>query len=924
MTPQESGNVTESDQEALRRTGALLTSGDDPVVLLLAGAAGTGKSELVRRLLSLPEPAAAPRLELRCTRHDLVALVAPDGDRDGDRDGAGAADPGGASALTRLAALARGTGRRLLVVDDVHLANEPVAAVLRDLLERPSAGLSVVLAHRPEELPHPGLPLREPVGYPAELTVLHQELGPRDEEWTCRAALAALGADRVGPDLVARLHRLSGGVAQVVADLLRILAAGGLDDRRRRTAADVDAAGVPPRLADLVLGRAARLTGAARELAHAAAVLDEPASLRELARTAGLPPAEAAPALTAALAAAVVQQLAADRYGFAVPLAARALAARIPGPERARLHRAAGEVLAGRQPVPWARVAEHRRDSGHFGGWARAVERAASGCAQRGEHQRAVRLLEEALGHPSLPAQARVRLAPLLANSAVVGLRSDQTVGVLRHIVEDRELPAEVRGRVRLDLGLLLANQLGLAVEGRAEMERAVEELGDQPALTARVMSSLAIPYWPTASFGHCMSWLRRAQRAAEDSGDETVKLAVAANTVSVLLGIGDPDAWRLLDELPRDGIDPADSQHVARGLCNCADAAVLLGHYDRAAKLLEEGLYHSARSGASYQEQTGHGTGLLLDWSTGRWAGLAGRCEAHVAESGQMPMIAEDARVVLGQLALARGDWTQMGQWLDGEGIPAPAQGSVPLVAAASGARIRLALARDDVPGAAKEAAEAWARMRKSEVWVWAAELAPWAVEATVRHTGATDAHEMVTEFAAGLEGRDAPSARIALLWCQALLAEADGEPATAVDLLGRAGERYAELGRPYQRALTAEARFRCAHAAEDGGLTPDTDQLTEAVETFVELGAIWDASRARALLRAHRPERGRRSPGRPGYGDRLSPREREVAELAAAGLTNREIGATLHLSPRTVEQHVARAMRKLGIQSRQDLVPD
>lgn len=51
------------------------------------------------------------------------------------------------------------------------------------------------------------------------------------------------------------------------------------------------------------------------------------------------------------------------------------------------------------------------------------------------------------------------------------------------------------------------------------------------------------------------------------------------------------------------------------------------------------------------------------------------------------------------------------------------------------------------------------------------------------------------------------------------------------------------------------------------------------------------------------------------------MSPREGEVAELAATGLTNREIAATLYLSPRTVEQHVARAMRKLGIASRQGL---
>ncbi|SCF68281.1 regulatory protein, luxR family, partial [Streptomyces sp. Ncost-T6T-2b] len=51
------------------------------------------------------------------------------------------------------------------------------------------------------------------------------------------------------------------------------------------------------------------------------------------------------------------------------------------------------------------------------------------------------------------------------------------------------------------------------------------------------------------------------------------------------------------------------------------------------------------------------------------------------------------------------------------------------------------------------------------------------------------------------------------------------------------------------------------------------------------------------------------------------LSPREAEVAQLASSGLTNREIAATLHLSPRTVEQHIAGAMRKTGALSRRDL---
>ncbi len=61
----------------------------------------------------------------------------------------------------------------------------------------------------------------------------------------------------------------------------------------------------------------------------------------------------------------------------------------------------------------------------------------------------------------------------------------------------------------------------------------------------------------------------------------------------------------------------------------------------------------------------------------------------------------------------------------------------------------------------------------------------------------------------------------------------------------------------------------------------------------------------------------------GRRAYGDELLPREREVAELAARGPTGRDIAERLFLSPRTVGDHVSRAIRKLQGSSRRELGP-
>ncbi|WP_143667419.1 helix-turn-helix transcriptional regulator, partial [Streptomyces sp. ms184] len=113
-------------------------------------------------------------------------------------------------------------------------------------------------------------------------------------------------------------------------------------------------------------------------------------------------------------------------------------------------------------------------------------------------------------------------------------------------------------------------------------------------------------------------------------------------------------------------------------------------------------------------------------------------------------------------------------------------------------------------------------------------------------------------------------------------------------------------------------------ASAGPEGPPNPTASAIAElesCAQHFTDLGAVWDATRARALLRTRQPAKKGRPPGRPSHSDQLSPREAEVAQLASSGLTNREIAATLHLSPRTVEQHIAGAMRKTGALSRRDL---
>ena len=92
----------------------------------------------------------------------------------------------------------------------------------------------------------------------------------------------------------------------------------------------------------------------------------------------------------------------------------------------------------------------------------------------------------------------------------------------------------------------------------------------------------------------------------------------------------------------------------------------------------------------------------------------------------------------------------------------------------------------------------------------------------------------------------------------------------------------------------------------------------LRAARESFDALGAAPWSERTRQELRAS----GEASHHRPvGVRERLSPQELQIAQMAAEGLSNREIGQRLYLSHRTVGSHLYRIFPKLGITARAQL---
>lgn len=115
--------------------------------------------------------------------------------------------------------------------------------------------------------------------------------------------------------------------------------------------------------------------------------------------------------------------------------------------------------------------------------------------------------------------------------------------------------------------------------------------------------------------------------------------------------------------------------------------------------------------------------------------------------------------------------------------------------------------------------------------------------------------------------------------------------------------------------------ARVQLVYGERLRRLRPPTESrvhLTAALEAFERLGARPWADRAAKELRAT----GQTKPRRVEFPkEKLTPQEREIAMLAASGLSNKQIGQRLFLSHRTVAAHLYRAFPKLGVTSRAGL---
>ncbi|MFG3533201.1 AAA family ATPase [Streptomyces sp. NPDC047917] len=918
-----------------------------PSLALVEGEAGIGKSRLVRELLAAPPVAGRRTLVGQCEQLQEPLPLSPllDAFRQVGSTLAGAevlnpvlgalaplvpeiaaqlpqpppalADQGAERHRVFRAAVALldELSPLVLVLEDVHWADTVTFDFLAFLAAHLPPCLTVILTARTET---GRLPIREALARAPSGAARIVGLSPLNRPEVAQLASRILHS-APSPEVADRLYERTGGIPFVVEEVLRTLMEGSVTRAIPARPEALDDLAVPAVLRDVIVQRLLTLDDDARQILNSAAVLGLVTDDRLLAEVTERGAGEIARSLASAQAVGLLHEEGGHSC-FRHALAQQVVYESVPAAERRWLHlRIARALESGVGTSTAVKLAHHYRLAGRHQEFVVHAEAAAEAALAHGNDATAARFLLEALGAEGVPQTDRVRLALKLGRAAVDGLAHAEALPIVEGLLVTEQLPAAVRGELRFAHGRLL-RQSGDARAGYLEIDSAIEDLAGEPALLGRALAVLAAP--ETVTDRHMCEHVARCDEAAAAalrSGDRSVDVAVRITRAGLMLEQGQPESWPLIDDLLGGDDLRTSFRERVRACLNWAQAALHVGRLDRAEALLAEARRVSEQADYLRLAEVVDLVAAAVDHAAGRWDGLIDRVRRMGGADATFGAATLDSRLLHGSLLAAIGPAEEAAARFSEVIAVAERVGAVwPLIAART-AMARLLLTMDDVDGATDHARAAVADVRAKGNWVWGAAPVVCLVEALTARGPGNEAAELVDEFAAGLDGTDAPRAQAALLTTRGALASAHDRPDEAEALLGSARRVLMVAGLRYDEAQAAE---RLGQLRSERGEVRDGLDLEAALRLYGAMAASRDIARICRSMRQFGvpipyPWRG----GRRSLGQTLSPKEHRVAALAAAGKTNQEIATELFLSRRTVESHVSSALRKLGCGSRKDL---
>ena len=890
---------------------------DGPASLTLTGEAGIGKTAIWAQALLDAEAAGVAVRACRCSQSDAPLSFAGLGDLLDGLDPSeltalpavqqealsaallvsddGGREPGsrvvGVALLGVLRALAR-SGPVLLAVDDVQWLDASSSGVLSFALRRlDREPVRLITSFRTGTVGN----VASDLGVPGERLVV----GPVSVGIMQRIVQTRLSQTLARPTLT-RLHRATGGNPMMCLEMARAL------QRRGTVLSASDPLPVP---ADLRVLVTERLRGLA------------PQTLEALLMTAAL----AQPTVTA-VAAAVGDAVEAERF---LEEAVTAGVLEVDG-ERVRFTH---PLIAS---IPYADLSPAARRALH--------ERLATTVTDPEEHARHAALgsdepssvVAAALDSAARHARRRgsIDAAAELAQLALSRTPASDPAGQLRRTVDTARYlfllgdPARARallaagldaappGPARVD-GLLLGASIASWESGDATVahwcEQALGEAGQDALLLARSHATFAetSPSGAAVDLFHAeaavelletmiappgglmanaltnvaMHRLRLGRGLAVSTLERAVALQAQAEPVPVSdragLGLGmylkvvdrfeESRAW--LEVMRTCAVDEGDDSALPITLGHLAALECWAGEYDLAIALAREGREHAERMGIrAPMPASVHVLALAHQGHVGKARALGERDLAADQSAGFLSAVALDLRS-LGTAELMAGD-----------------------VAAAADHLLRALSISSEEIGINEPAL---------------LRVHPDAVEALVALARFEEAEKLTGQLDAATGANHHPWSTVMAARCHGLLKAADGDRAAAIELLERALADHQRLPMPFEEART---RLLLGSVLRRAGRRADARrELETARAMFLRLRTPIQERQASTELDS--------IGGRRRLENELTSVEQRIADLVAAGQTNREVAAAMFTSVRTVESHLGRIYRKLGIRSRTEL---
>ena len=890
---------------------------DGPASLTLTGEAGIGKTAIWAQALLDAEAAGVAVRACRCSQSDAPLSFAGLGDLLDGLDPSeltalpavqqealsaallvsddGGREPGsrvvGVALLGVLRALAR-SGPVLLAVDDVQWLDASSSGVLSFALRRlDREPVRLITSFRTGTVGN----VASDLGVPGERLVV----GPVSVGIMQRIVQTRLSQTLARPTLT-RLHRATGGNPMMCLEMARAL------QRRGTVLSASDPLPVP---ADLRVLVTERLRGLA------------PQTLEALLMTAAL----AQPTVTA-VAAAVGDAVEAERF---LEEAVTAGVMEVDG-ERVRFTH---PLIAS---IPYADLSPAARRALH--------ERLATTVTDPEEHARHAALgsdepssvVAAALDSAARHARRRgsIDAAAELAQLALSRTPASDPAGQLRRTVDTARYlfllgdPARARallaagldaappGPARVD-GLLLGASIASWESGDATVahwcEQALGEAGQDALLLARSHATFAetSPSGAAVDLFHAeaavelletmiappgglmanaltnvaMHRLRLGRGLAVSTLERAVALQAQAEPVPVSdragLGLGmylkvvdrfeESRAW--LEVMRTCAVDEGDDSALPITLGHLAALECWAGEYDLAIALAREGREHAERMGIrAPMPASVHVLALAHQGHVGKARALGERDLAADQSAGFLSAVALDLRS-LGTAELMAGD-----------------------VAAAADHLLRALSISSEEIGINEPAL---------------LRVHPDAVEALVALARFEEAEKLAGQLDAATGANHHPWSTVMAARCHGLLKAADGDRAAAIELLERALADHQRLPMPFEEART---RLLLGSVLRRAGRRADARrELETARAMFLRLRTPIQERQASTELDS--------IGGRRRLENELTSVEQRIADLVAAGQTNREVAAAMFTSVRTVESHLGRIYRKLGIRSRTEL---